>query len=94
MTDREQHAPGPARGAEVRKDGEKWTLIPAGEPRHPPGEVRQAPTDPAHLRGWARFDADGSPGAVGTVKRTTVGAPATHALPDRLEDQIEGSLYD
>src|SRR5450759_998621 len=26
MTDREQYAPGPARGAAVRKDGEKWTL--------------------------------------------------------------------
>ena len=26
MTDREQYAPGPARGAEVRKGGEKWTL--------------------------------------------------------------------
>ena len=27
MSDREQYTPGPASGAEVRKDGEKWTLI-------------------------------------------------------------------
>jgi hypothetical protein len=25
MTDREQYTPGPASGAQVRKDGEKWT---------------------------------------------------------------------
>jgi len=27
MTDRGQYTPGPASGAQVRKDGEKWTLI-------------------------------------------------------------------
>jgi hypothetical protein len=27
MTDRDQYAPGPARGAQVRKDGEKGTFI-------------------------------------------------------------------
>src|SRR5262249_14768650 len=27
MNDREQYTPGPASGAQVRKDGEKWTLI-------------------------------------------------------------------
>jgi len=27
MTDREPYAPGPASGAQVRKDGEKWTLL-------------------------------------------------------------------
>jgi hypothetical protein len=27
MTGREQYTPGPASGAQVRKDGEKWTLI-------------------------------------------------------------------
>jgi hypothetical protein len=27
MTDRKQYAPGPASGAQARKDGEKWTLI-------------------------------------------------------------------
>jgi uncharacterized protein YndB with AHSA1/START domain len=75
MTDREQYTPGPARGAQVRKDGEKWTLILVRELRHSPEKVWQALTDPAHLREWAPFDADGSLDTVGTVKLTTVGAP-------------------
>src|SRR6202022_1472340 len=76
MTDREQYAPGPASGAQVRKDGEKWTLILVRELRHSPEKVWQALTDPAHLREWAPFDVDGSLGTVGaTVKLTTVRAP-------------------
>jgi len=79
MTDREQYEPGPAAGAEVRKDGEKWTLILVRELRHSPEKVWQALTDPAHLREWAPFDADGNLGSAGaTVKLTTVGAPAPH----------------
>src|SRR5437773_9494756 len=74
MTDREQYAPGPAGGAQVRKDGEKWTLILVRELHHSPEKVGQALTDPAQLREWAPFDADGSLGAVGTtVKVTWVG---------------------
>ena len=38
MTDRDQYTPGPARGAEVRKDGEKWTLILVRELRHLAGK--------------------------------------------------------
>jgi len=76
MTDREQYAPGPARAAQVRKDGEKRTLILVRELRHSPEKVRQALTGPAHLREWAPFEADGSLGTVGTVKLTTVGTPA------------------
>ena len=77
MTDREQYAPGPASGAQVRKDGENWTLILVRELRHSPEKVWQALTEPAHLREWAPFDADGNLGAAGrTVKLTTVGAPA------------------
>ncbi len=49
MTDREQYIPGPASGAQVRKDGEKWTLILVRELRHSPEKVWQALTDPAHL---------------------------------------------
>jgi uncharacterized protein YndB with AHSA1/START domain len=75
MTDREQYTPGPASGAQVRKDGEKWTLILVRELRHSPEKVWQALTDPAHLREWAPFEADGSLGTVGTVKLTWVGAP-------------------
>src|SRR5216683_675570 len=76
MTDREQYTPGPASGAQVRKDGEKWTLILVREMRHSPEKVWQALTDPVHLREWAPFDVDGSLGTVGTtVKLTTVGTP-------------------
>ena len=73
MTEREQYKPGPATGAQVRKDGEKWTLILVRELRHPPEKVWQALTDPAHLREWAPFDVDRSLGTVGTVKLTWVG---------------------
>ncbi len=79
MDDREQYEPGPADGARIQKDGEKWTLILVRELRHPPEKVWQALTDPAHLREWAPFDADASLGTVGaTVKLTTVGAPTPH----------------
>ena len=78
MTDREQYTPGPASGAQVRKNGEKWTLILVRELRHSPEKVWQALTDPAHLREWAPFDADGNLGTVGRVKLTWVGRPTPH----------------
>ena len=78
MSDREQYTPGPAGGAQVRKDGEKWTLILVRELRHSPEKVWQALTDPAHLREWAPFEADGSLGTAGTtVKLTWVGTPTS-----------------
>jgi uncharacterized protein YndB with AHSA1/START domain len=74
MTDSVQYAPGPASGAQVQKDGEKWTLILVRELRHAPATVWEALTDPAQLREWAPFDADGSLGAAGaTVKLTWTG---------------------
>jgi uncharacterized protein YndB with AHSA1/START domain len=79
MTNPEQYAPGPASGVQVRKDGERWTLILVRELRHSPLKVWQALTDPAQLREWAPFDADGSLSTVGSkVKLTTVGAPGPH----------------
>jgi hypothetical protein len=75
MSDREQYAPGPASGAQVRKDGERWTLILVRELRHAPEKVWEALTDPAQLREWAPFVVDGSLGSVGTVKLTWVGNP-------------------
>ena len=85
MIEGEQYTPGPASGAQVRKDGEKWTLILVRELRHSPEKVWQALTDPAHLREWAPFDADGSLDTVGaTVKLTTVGAPALHVTETRV----------
>lgn len=77
MNNRNHYTPGPASGAEVRKNGERWTLILVRELRHAPEKVWQALTEPEHLREWAPFDVDGSlatPGA--TVKLTWTGAPA------------------
>ncbi len=81
MNIREQYIPGPANLARIQKDRgqngeEKWTLILVRELRHSPEKVWQALTDPAQLREWAPFDADGSLGTVGNrVKITTVAAP-------------------
>src|SRR5271167_3066831 len=78
MTDRDRYTPGSAAGAEVRKDGENWTLVLVRELRHSPDKVWQALTDPAQLREWAPFDADGSLATAGaTVKLTWVGTPTT-----------------
>lgn len=76
MSNREKYVPGPAAGAEVRKDGERWTLILVRDLRHPPAMVWQALTDPAHLSEWAPFDADRNLAAVGPVRLSTVGMPA------------------
>ncbi len=79
MTEREQYTPGPASMARVHKDGDKWALILTKELRHSPEKVWKAITDPAHLREWAPFDANGSLGTTGNkVKLTTVGAPSVH----------------
>jgi uncharacterized protein YndB with AHSA1/START domain len=85
MTGREQYTPGPASGARVEKDGEKWALVLVRELRHSPEKVWQALTEPAHLREWAPFDADGSLAVAGsTVKLTTVGAPALHVTETKV----------
>jgi uncharacterized protein YndB with AHSA1/START domain len=73
----QKYSPGPAAGAEVLKEGDKWTLVLVRELHHPPAMVWQALTDPAQLAEWAPFDADRSLAAVGTVKLTTIGAPTT-----------------
>ena len=79
MTKHERYTPGPANVAQIQKDGEKWSLLLVKELRHSPERVWQALTDPAHLREWAPFEADGSLGTAGTtVKLTTVGAPGPH----------------
>jgi uncharacterized protein YndB with AHSA1/START domain len=82
---RESYAPSSAFGAEVEKDGDKWTLVLVRELRHPPDRVWQALTDPEHLREWAPFDADRSLGAVGTVQLSTAGVPT----PQVAEAQVK-----
>jgi uncharacterized protein YndB with AHSA1/START domain len=79
MDARALYKPGPARGAHVEKDGDKWTLVVVRELRHSPDKVWAAITDPAQLSQWAPFDADGNLGAAGARRKlTTVGAPQLH----------------
>jgi uncharacterized protein YndB with AHSA1/START domain len=73
MTNREQYMPGRATGAQVEKDGEKWTLILIRELRHEPRKVWRALTDPVHVREWAPFEVDESLANVGTVHLTWAG---------------------
>jgi len=82
MSNREKYQPGPATGAEVKKDGDTWTLVLVRELRHPPATVWEALTDPAQLSEWAPFDADRSLAGVGPVKLTTIGAPAAYATTE------------
>jgi uncharacterized protein YndB with AHSA1/START domain len=76
MTTPQQYSPGPANLARVQKNGENWTLVLVRQLRHSPEKVWRALTDPAQLREWAPFDADGNMGIAGsTVKLNTVGRP-------------------
>src|SRR5260221_11229375 len=75
MSRRDQYVPGAASGAEVQKDGEKWTLVLVRELSHPPEKVWKAITDPEHLREWAPFDSDRNLAAAGPAKLSWVGAP-------------------
>ena len=93
MTDHERYTPGPASGAEVRKDGEKWTLVLVRELPHSPEKVWQALTDPAHLREWAPFEIAGSLGTVGTVNLTWVGTPTPLATTVTRADAPEVLEY-
>ena len=94
MSDREQYLPGSASGVEIRKDGEKWTLVLVRQLRHSPEKVWQALTDPAQLREWAPFDADRNLGAVGTAKLSTVGAPKTQVSETRVTRADEPKLLE
>lgn len=85
MSHRDTYSPGPAGGVEVKKHGENWTLVLVRELHHAPQKVWQALTDPASLREWAPFDADGNLGKAGaTVKLTTVGAPKPHVTETKV----------
>lgn len=84
MNSRQNYKPGAATGAEVRKDGDNWTLILVRELRHPPTKVWEALTDPTQLREWAPFDADRSLASVGTVKLSTVGTPTPQVSESRV----------
>ncbi len=57
MSYREQYTPGPASGAQIQKDGEKWTLILVRELRHSPEKV------------WEAFNRSGASTRVGSIRR-------------------------
>lgn len=79
-----QYTPGPARGARVEKDGDRWTLVLERELRHSPEKVWKALTEPAQLREWAPFDADGNLGTVGAVHLSTVGTPKPQVSAEQV----------
>jgi uncharacterized protein YndB with AHSA1/START domain len=85
MSSPEQYVPGPASGAEIRKDGEKWTLVLVRDLHHPPSRVWKALTEPEHLREWAPFDSDRTLGTVGTAKLSTVGTPTAHVSETQVK---------
>jgi len=91
MTDRAQHTPGPASGAQVRKDGEKWTLILVRELRHSPEKVWQALTDPAHLGEWA-LRCRWQPWYGWTGEAHHDGSARRARLLDRLDDRLDGHV--
>ena len=95
MMDRIQYAPSPGSIARIEKDGENWTLVLVRELRHSPDKVWDAITDPAQLREWAPFDADGSLAIPGnTVKLTTVGAPMLHVTETKVTKAIAPKLLE
>ncbi len=76
-----RYTPGTADATLSNQEGDNWTFVLAREFKHPPEKVWQALTDPAQLREWAPFDADGNLGIAGsTVTLSTVGSPTPHAV--------------
>lgn len=94
MSSREKYVPGPAAGASVQKEGEKWTLVLVRDLRHPPKRVWQALTDPAHLSEWAPFDANRNLAAVGAVKLSTVGTPTPQVSESTVKRAEEPRLLE
>ena len=79
MTARDQYAPGRARGAQIRKDGESWTLVLVKRTAPPAGRGLAGDCEIQCTCEWAPFDADRSLGTAGAmVKLTTVAAPTPH----------------
>ena len=79
---------GPARGASVRDEEGRWTLVFVRELKHSPEKVWAALTDPASLRDWSPFDPDRNLGATGPVQLTMAGPQpeTTQALVSRVDE--------
>ena len=85
MNSSEPYEPGAASDAEIRKEGEAWTLVLVRDLPHAPEKVWNALTEPSELREWAPFDSDRNLGSVGTAKLTTVNAPSPHVTETRVK---------
>jgi len=96
MNHRDQYAPGPARAARVRKDGEKWTLLLVRELHHSPSLVWRALTDAEQLSQWAPFEIDGRLDTIGaTVTLTWVGTgQVTETKVTRADEPRVLEFYD
>ena len=94
MSNPKTYAPGPATGAEIRKEAEVWTLVLTRDLRHPPAKVWKALTEPEHLREWAPFDSDRSLGSVGAANLTTVGAPTPMVSESQVTRAEEPKLLE
>ena len=88
------YQPGPAAGATVEKDADKWTLVLTRDLKHAPDKVWKALTDPASLKEWAPFDADRDLGATGPAKLTTIGAPQVADITVKRADAPRTLEYD
>jgi hypothetical protein len=96
MNEHAQYTPGPASGAQLLKhEGPKWTLILVRELRHSPEKVWKALTEPAHLREWAPFEADGAVDTEGaTVRLTWSGTGQTTETKVRRVEFLRRLEYD
>ena len=94
MQNVEKYEPGAAFGANIQKDGERWTLVLVRVLAHPPAKVWKALTEPEHLREWAPFDSDRSLGVAGTAMLTTVGAPGPHVTETRVKRAEEPKVLE
>lgn len=94
MKGRDGYLPGPARGARVEQDGDKWTLVLTRRLRHPPPLVWEALTDPAHLSQWAPFDADRHLGSIGPMTLSTVGAQNPQVSVSHVTQAVAPTLLE
>lgn len=94
MTDREHYTPGPASGARVEKDGEKWTLVLVRELHHAPEKVWRAITDPEHLSQWAPFDANRNLAQEGSATFSMAGAPKPQVFETTVKRAEEPKLLE
>ena len=89
---------GPAGGASLAADGDRWTLIFIREFRQPPAEVWAALTEPERLDQWAPFAAARNLAAPGDTtltmvdgdERTELSATVRRAEPPRLLEYTWG----